>query len=692
MVTGVECAGLIIGIFPLIVEGLKAYSDGLKRIKRARQYASILGKYNTDLSIEAAQFQNTFTRIILLAHSPELHRLFTKMNYKNFTRLERVDAGPELRKLLWLSLPNCSNNARVMVEEVINKLYQDLEQVREAFLIEQDSVSTPDEILLKKIVRRLKIELNSETRDEQLLHIRRRNQDLQAFVDAESMMQVVNTTRAQSGNKMRTTVETARAKISNVIRNQANLLHNVLEEKLGFCELPHAASLELETRPTQALLDCYNSTETLNKLRFKVVRQAELDMHPFWDLDLQTIVKIPQVQRIEQRGHCDNLSLEHCQVTKHWSCGDIQTAGGGYDQQSQEKLCSETLAPSSPPSTMGTLILHKTKKMFRNMIPTRFPSKFRRSVTAATRQPSSSSLTVGAIYVPAEQISLPTIVINQTDNIASSSNDRSTVSTERICVTCTFSNNEVLACLCSAVHTASVEQQHQRCIGVLSNTSNDKVRVCPRSGQDLKLQSKILVSLRTLLTGKVQIKIKELSGRSKLKLAVLLASSVMQLHETNWLNDLWSSHDIYFQQDASGEVDLHRGFVQRVFHARTDECVFSNADKDDWMNLEIGCNKMLFSLGIVLLEIFYWKPFPAIQDQKPAAEMIVSLFPKIFNNIGFPYGLAVKFCLHGLNTVESDLTRESFKTAVHENIVIPLEEQLKIFCGVSNLEEVFNEN
>jgi len=55
MVTGIETAGLVLGAFPLVIEGLKVYASGGRTIQGYR----LLHQFCRDLEIEQVKFENT---------------------------------------------------------------------------------------------------------------------------------------------------------------------------------------------------------------------------------------------------------------------------------------------------------------------------------------------------------------------------------------------------------------------------------------------------------------------------------------------------------------------------------------------------------------------------------------------------------------------------------------------------------
>ena len=79
MVTGIETAGLVLAVFPIIVEGLKVYLDGISSIKKYWQFIAVLKRLIRDLLVEEVKFSNTCTELLHdLVDSSELIRLLEK--------------------------------------------------------------------------------------------------------------------------------------------------------------------------------------------------------------------------------------------------------------------------------------------------------------------------------------------------------------------------------------------------------------------------------------------------------------------------------------------------------------------------------------------------------------------------------------------------------------------------------------
>jgi len=245
-----------------------------------------------------------------------------------------------------------------------------------------------------------------------------------------------------------------------------------------------------------------------------------------------------------------------------------------------------------------------------------------------------------------------------------------------LCKICASPNDQAIELLCFAATAAAKEEQRGGCVGILSKTGRDKVRVCPRRGKPLKVEPVGVATLNQLFS---QHKIPSVLER--LQLAALLASSVMQLHETSWLNELWCSRDIFFKRTDTGCVQFNEPYLKSIFHTAQANISHTGAlKKDDWGDCMFYCNRAIFKLGIMLIEIYYWQPFEELVQGRGRPEVVREIIPELSRNAGKWYGCVVSLCLGGLGCEAIDLEHEGFKNAVYEKIVAPLEENLKLFC------------
>ncbi|KZN89723.1 hypothetical protein EN45_083530 [Penicillium chrysogenum] len=175
------------------------------------------------------------------------------------------------------------------------------------------------------------------------------------------------------------------------------------------------------------------------------------------------------------------------------------------------------------------------------------------------------------------------------------------------------------------------------------------------------------------------------------RLALKLASSVMQLHTTDWLTDFWSKNDILFLRSLDATVDFNGPLIRRSFETRNmDLTDISQSLPKPWLNASIPC---LFSLGIVLLELWYREVFENLKNEaerKMPPEFSDPLAARRLANemnSGPNYKNSVLRCISGLDAVYTSLTEEKFQNEVEEKILSPLEEDLKFYCDIKSIED-----
>jgi len=60
----IEITGLVLGAFPLAIEALKAYGNGIKTIKNIVRYRQVLGLFELEISVELFFFQETLEGLL----------------------------------------------------------------------------------------------------------------------------------------------------------------------------------------------------------------------------------------------------------------------------------------------------------------------------------------------------------------------------------------------------------------------------------------------------------------------------------------------------------------------------------------------------------------------------------------------------------------------------------------------------
>lgn len=241
--------------------------------------------------------------------------------------------------------------------------------------------------------------------------------------------------------------------------------------------------------------------------------------------------------------------------------------------------------------------------------------------------------------------------------------------------------------LCGAIHQRAREIS---CLGVLIDQEANKHRVSLRDGNLPSSPSLKIVSLKKLLSQALKI-----AKRDRLILGVKLASSVLQLHKTPWLKEVWSKSDIFFVQndEQSSTIIITKPFVSKAFQSPV--CKMSaRVSTDPYTNPAPDVrNQTIFSLGIVLIELWFGQTLETLRipedlganntpNQLTDFATARRLTEEIYNEAGEWYGDAVRRCIYcEFDQRNTSLEAEGMKEAVFSGVVSPLHENLTSFCG-----------
>ena len=182
-------------------------------------------------------------------------------------------------------------------------------------------------------------------------------------------------------------------------------------------------------------------------------------------------------------------------------------------------------------------------------------------------------------------------------------------------------------------------------------------------------------SLRTAFTA-------GMTRRDRLQLAITLASSVLQLHETPWLNDDWGIDNIFFIERPGIDAYEHP-FVARHFDPASSASV--NAIPSSLAY--VIPNQTLYGLGIALIELWYGKTLAELykagdgpQDSADAQLNFLTSFNTAFRLVseledeaGEMYSDAVRRCIQcDFKSRAKNFRDVQFQTAVFEGVVAQL--------------------
>jgi hypothetical protein len=280
-----------------------------------------------------------------------------------------------------------------------------------------------------------------------------------------------------------------------------------------------------------------------------------------------------------------------------------------------------------------------------------------------------------------------------------SSSSTLTVTEQRTLIT-TTTIPEQIEDLCKAI--GKLQQPHKdgdACAGYLLDSLKRKHGIYPLdtpiSAMTTGNNSKNAIgwsayTLRQVLARQAGIS-RRLMQHDKFKVAVDLASSVLQLYKTPWLQDNWNEDDVYFVQRPGAPpaaIYQHPFIYRKLSLSAAGHC--STAQPPPARS--VIRNQTLFTLGILLIELLYGKPIEELQNPHDldcqgtpgaawcTAERLIQ--EEIEYEAGPLYLDAVRRCIRcDFNRKESSLDNHDFQQAVFDGVVVPLEKTLQRFNG-----------
>lgn len=179
-----------------------------------------------------------------------------------------------------------------------------------------------------------------------------------------------------------------------------------------------------------------------------------------------------------------------------------------------------------------------------------------------------------------------------------------------------------------------------------------------------------------------------MTRQERFTIAVILASSLLQLHSTPWLHDRWTKNDIIFHPDEAQQRIIPHPLLCGEFHSKSAASRPSPSSTG-----KFNPKTALSSLGIMLLELCFGK---AIEDH-PLREQYFgpNNQPNVFTDIstakewhedvlgelGDDVSDAIRRCLDCSFAPKPNLDDREFQDAVFDGVVLPLQDLLKVWEG-----------
>lgn len=241
----------------------------------------------------------------------------------------------------------------------------------------------------------------------------------------------------------------------------------------------------------------------------------------------------------------------------------------------------------------------------------------------------------------------------------------------------------------------TIGQLHQAttagCIGYLLDSVDRKHGVYPHKlPGSCQQQPSTSYTLRQILTKQTRTDMR-LTQHDKLRIAVYLASSVLQLYKTPWLDENWDHGDVHFVHRPNAEATSI--LEQPYIHRKLIPTAPNQPLQTQQVTFGIVRNQTLFALGILLIELWYGKPMEDLVEAGDidypgtpgvmwyTAERLIKT--DIEFEAGKRYADVVRRCIRcDFDRMDSNLGDESFQRAVFDKVVTPLEITLQQFSSL----------
>ncbi|KAK8064092.1 hypothetical protein PG996_008744 [Apiospora saccharicola] len=184
------------------------------------------------------------------------------------------------------------------------------------------------------------------------------------------------------------------------------------------------------------------------------------------------------------------------------------------------------------------------------------------------------------------------------------------------------------------------------------------------------------VSLKQVLEHRgVHMGLPHLAFKHKVKLAPILARTVLQLPACTWLPHRLTSDQIVFIQRDSSRILYESVYVLKHLPERPNT---SNQPSEQMFDLPpyfSEIQKLFFSLGVLLMEVVLGFPWEIIRASSTASSDLAAAEECLarVQNEGENYFLAIRCCIKFQFEFDEDLDKAQFREEVYEKVVGRLE-------------------
>lgn len=225
--------------------------------------------------------------------------------------------------------------------------------------------------------------------------------------------------------------------------------------------------------------------------------------------------------------------------------------------------------------------------------------------------------------------------------------------------------------------------QGSECVGVLENTESCRNFVYPSANKYCR-QKRQAVSLGQIISS---VSKRQAFGGialfERLRLAKTLAIAVLQYHSTPWLGTSWRSEDVYFFSDELTSAKDMPSLTSPHLNVKVNGPCGQLSRASTFPPHNLARNPLLFSLGVVLLEIAYTSTLESLRSPIDLDNGREDRYTEFFaarrlansakTDMGSHYHKIVERlveCDFGCGT---DLNNPQLQAAFHRDVICPLE-------------------
>lgn len=255
--SGIEVAGLVMAAFPLVIAGLKSYSEGVENIKSWRRYRRQLNDYQEQLETQQTCFLNTMTHVLdgIVATDLEMNALIEDPGGPAW-KINKYDLKLQIRlDHTYAAYFKSVTQLRLVLHTLKEKL-----GIEDSGRLKWDREST---LSIRKEVEKLKLVLEKTTYEHLLAKVDKLNGNLYRLTRQNQLLESGRRQRRPGGTRC----HLRRYKMS---RLSASKLHDVMIRggKAWKCLCQHSVNIRLEPA-TWSQEDKENNDDT--KLRFRML-------------------------------------------------------------------------------------------------------------------------------------------------------------------------------------------------------------------------------------------------------------------------------------------------------------------------------------------------------------------------------------------------------------------------------------